>query len=331
MEAAGKYPIAVRIKGIGHSVPKKLVTSDELERKYKLESGWCRRKLGISGRYWVTDESAAELCAQAAAEAIQKAAIGPGEIDLILNASNTFDRILPDQSIQIKDKLNLTDPRTGCISVNCGCLSVLAALDLGGVLIASGVARQILIVGSLISSPSFNEKEIQESAALGDGAAALILGATKPQEDSCLYGARMETYSGAHGIKGFKGTKKHETLFSKDILFDDLTFEFDSQTMQQEGMKYNKNFVARLFPVNKNCLQMIIPNQSTRIASDMMKLMFPARKVFTVIDQYGNIGAAGHIMALYHAVESNTLKRGDMVLLHGMGAGLSIYGVLLKY
>lgn len=331
MKTSIKYPLPLKIAGLGGYLPKRIVESSEIEAKCSLEPGWYKRKQGIAERRWIIDESVSFMCGRAAEEAIKDAGIDIKDIDLILNASNSFDYAVPDQSIQVMSELKIHNSDVMCMSINCGCLSCLAALDIGASLLAMERYRNILVVSCMVSSPGINYNDPISCGMLGDAAAAMVLTRSADSDKSCLHAARMETYSQAAGVKGFTGKTKKKTLFSKDALFDDLNFEFDSKSMQAEGMKYNKNFMSKLFPVKRNQIKLIIPNQSTRIASDMMKLMFPSSRIMTVIDHFGNIGAAGHPMALYEAARNGVISRGDLILLHGMGAGFSIYGILLTY
>jgi len=331
MRTGYEYPLPLKIAGLGSYLPKRVVPSSEIEEKCSLESGWCKRKQGISERRWIVDETVSFMCGRAAEEAIKDAGMAARDIDLILNTSNSFDCVVPDQSIQVMNELKIHNSNVTCMSINCGCLSCLAALDIGASLLAAGRYRNILVLSCLVSSPGINYNDPVSCSMLGDAAVAMVLTRSPDTEKSCLHAARMETYSQATGVKGFTGKNGKKNLFSKDILFDDLSFEFDSQSMQTEGMKYNKNFLSKLLPVKRNQIKLIIPNQSTRIASDMMKLLFPSNKIMTVIDRFGNIGAAGHPMALYEAARNGVISRGDLVLLHGMGAGFSIYGILLTY
>jgi 3-oxoacyl-[acyl-carrier-protein] synthase-3 len=331
LNAGIEYPLPLKIAGLGRYLPERIVSSREFEAEYSLEEGWCERKQGIVERRRINDESIALMAARAAAEAIKDAGLTVADIDLLLNASNSFDCVAPDQSIPIRRELKLANPRAASFSIYCGCLSCLAALDIGSSLLAAGKFQNILVVSALASSPGINREDPIGGSTLGDGAAAMVLTRAGAEEKSALHAARMETYSRAAGVKGFTGKSGRKRLFSKDILTEEFNFEFDSRTMQAEGVKYNKNFIARLLPVDRKAVKLVIPNQSTRIALDMMKLMFSPSKVMGIIDHLGNIGAAGHPMALYEAVKTGRLRRGDLTLLHGMGAGFSIYGVLITY
>ncbi|MBN2532028.1 MAG: hypothetical protein JXB88_04005 [Spirochaetales bacterium] len=321
----------LKIAGLGRYLPERIIPNSEIEANCDLEEGWCTRKLGISERRWIADENITHMCKQASEEAIKDAHLAKNDIDLIINASNSFDCVVPDQSLQIKKVLGIERENVECFSINCGCMSCLFALDLSSCLLLTDRYKNILVVSALVSSPGLNNKDPMLYSMMGDAAAAMVLTRSSETEKSCLYAARMETYSRATGVGGFSGKSGKKMLFSKNVFSEDFYFEFDSQTMQAEGVKYNRDFFSRLLPLKRNLIKVVIPNQASRLAIDMIKLMFPASRIIRIIDWSGNIGAVGYPMALYEAVKNKLLHRGDLTLLHGMGAGFSIYGILLKY
>lgn len=325
------YPLPMKIIGVGRYLPKRIIASSELEAKCDLPKGWCKRKQGINERRWIDDETVAFMASQAVYEAVMDAGISLKDIDLILNASNTYDRVIPDQSAQIQHELGLGNSGIPCISVNSGCLGSLVAMDMSASLLATGRYRNILIVSALVSSPGVSYDNPIVCTMLGDAAAAIIVTNTPDGESSGVHAVRMETYSKAADVSGFSGQTTHKSMFNKNIHSEDLVFEFNPQSMQSSGTKYNQNFISRLYPIDHNELTLVIPNQATRFAIDMMKLKFTPEKVKSVIDRFGNIGAVGYLMAIYEAIKDEQIERGDMILIHGMGAGFSILGMVLTY
>lgn len=331
LNQAIKYPLPMKISGVGRYLPKRAVSSAELETKCGLPSGWCERKQGVRERRWIEDETISQMAAEAAREAVTDAGLTLSEIDLIFNASNSFDRVIPDQSVQIQQELGLGNSGIACLSANSGCLSFLVALDLSANLLAVGRFRNIVIVSALASSPGISFDNPVVCTMLGDGAAAVVVTKTPAGEPSMVHAARMETYSRAVDVSGFSGDAKRKTMFSKDVAAEDFSFEFDPQSMQAAGVKYNQNFMAKLWPANRELVKIVIPNQATRFTIDMMKFTFPAQKIMSVIDRFGNIGAVGYPMGIYEAVRDQRIGRGDVMVLHGMGAGFSVFGMVLTY
>lgn len=320
----------MKIIGVGRYLPKRSVPSSEIEARCGLEPGWCERKQGVRERRWVEDETVSYMGAEAAREAVADAGIALTDIDLILNASHSFDRAVPEQGAQFQRELGLGDSGVSCMTINSGCLSFIMALNISASLLAIGRCRNILIVSVLISSPNLDFNNPLVCTMAGDAAAAVVVTRTQENETSGVHAMHMETYSQAADITGFSMDSR---VFSKHIRMKDFTFNYDPKAMQTTGMKYNQKFLAKLWPMsNKDAINLVIPNQTTRFTLDMFKFIFPPQKIVGIIDRFGNCGAVGYPMALYTTIkEQERLKRGDMMLMTGMGAGFSLVGILLTY
>ncbi|HEY8465057.1 MAG TPA: 3-oxoacyl-[acyl-carrier-protein] synthase III C-terminal domain-containing protein, partial [Bacillota bacterium] len=217
------------------------------------------------------------------------------------------------------------------LSINCACLSFIAALDVSSNLIATGLYHKILIVSEVISSYGLRPDNPMVYTLLGDGAAAAVVTRTPEGEPSKVHAALMETYSTAADVSGFRNDSYYCTAFTKNLNPEDFNFDFDPQALQQAGLHYNQNFIDKLWPGGRDSFKLIIPNQSSRLPIDMMKLRYPAERVIGVVDRFGNLGAVGYMLALSEAVQTGRVQRGDLVLLHGMGPGFSIMGLVLTY
>lgn len=325
------YPL--KILGVGRYLPKRIVTSEELEEKYGAEPAWCEKRIGIRERRFATTESIAFMCMEAIKEACEDANISISQIDYMINAGNSFDQLMPDEAILIMKESTEFRENIGYISINSGCLSFMAAMDLASTIIDIGVYEYIVICSGILASPMVESSNSVERYTVGDGAAAVILTRAQEEESSKVIAARLETYGEHPGVKGFLTTDGSDVniLFNKYILSQGISYEFDTKQMQSEGMRYNKDFLSRLLPCGRKNIAKVIPNQASRIASDMLKIMFPAHKIKTIIERFGNIGAAGQPMALYEVIKDGEINRGDCILLQAMGAGFSIYGMLLIY
>ena len=250
----------------------------------------------------------------------------------MFNASQSFDQAVPEGGSQIQRELGLGDSGVACMSVNSGCLSFLVALDMSANLLSVGRFRNILVVSSIINSSKLDFNNPNVCTMMGDGAAAIVVTQTPPEEKSGVHAVRMETYSEGIDVSRLAGSRTRSTLFSTDVAGEDFLFDFDPQSMQRTGMKYNQRFMKKLWPVlNIDSIKLVIPNQASRFVLDYMKLVFPADKIVGIIDRFGNCGAVGYPLALYEAVKEKRMRRGDMVLLTGMGAGFSIIGIVLTY
>lgn len=332
MQCKDTYMIPMKIAGIGIALPKQKITSEQLEEQFSLESGWCERHQGIKSRYWISDdETNTTLCTSASEEAIKNAGITIDEIDCIINACNTNDSFIPDQTVFVNESLGIKR-NIPFMSISVGCLNYIQALDIAGNLIASGKYKTILILSTLIASKGFfNKDDVLSVSMLADASAATVVTKTPENENSCIKSVFSQTYSDASDVSTLNGDKANKTFFSKDVKEEDIYFRFDAKMMQASGAKYNRGFIDRLMGKNNKDVDWVIPNQSTKLAVDMMRLMFGKSKVMSVVEEFGNIGAVGYPIAMYYAIKEGRLNRGESVLLSGIGAGLSLAGVLLRF
>jgi 3-oxoacyl-[acyl-carrier-protein] synthase-3 len=327
-----KYPLPLKIVGMGRYLPKRIVYSSQLEERCGLEPGWCERKQGVGERRWVEDETISFMAARAAEEAAVNAGIDLSHLDLIISTSQGFDQAVPAGACLIQQELGLGDFGIPCMNIKAACLGFMVALDVSASLLALGRCRYILLTSAEINSYNLDFQDPNVCTMMGDGAAAVVITRTPPGETGGIHAALMETYSEASHVSSITRGPARNTLFDKETLFESLGFEYNPQTLQTVGMKHNQKFLAKLWPLSsKDSIKLVIPNQSSRLALDMMKFIFPPAKIMGVIDRFGNTGAVGYPLALYEALQEKKIQRGDMVLMTGMGAGFSIFGIVLTY
>ncbi|MCX6581265.1 MAG: ketoacyl-ACP synthase III [Candidatus Aminicenantes bacterium] len=326
------YPLPVKIIGVGRYLPGRIVSSSELEAKCGLPEGWCQRKQGVRERRWAEDETISFMGAEAAREAAADAGIKLTDIDLIITASHSFEKAIPEDGPLIQQHLGLAETGIPCLRVTAACVSFLAALDVSASLLTSGRYRNILIVTTEITTGKLDFSNPAVCTLMGDASAAVVVTRTPLGEAAGIHAVSMETYSEASDISSVSGGAGHSTLFRNDVLAEDFVFDYDPQSVRAAGIKYNQKFLARLWPpANKDSFRLIIPNQASRLTIDFMKLSFPADRIMNIIEQFGNCGAAGFPLALYEAVKKGRISRGDMVLLEGMTAGFTLMGMVLTY
>ncbi len=327
-----KRPLPMKIAGLGKYLPKRVVSSGELEEMCQLPEGWCARKQGVVERRWAEDESIAFMAARASEQAAAEAGIVLDEIDLIINASPSFDRAVPEQGAQIQKELGLGQSGIPCISVTSACLGFIVALDLAASLFLTGRYRKILITTAEITTYKKDFSNPNVSTLMGDAAAAAIVVPPEETENCGIHATLMETYSAASDVSSVSRDTAHNTLFNQRLTSADIGFDYNPENLQATAMKYNQKFLSKLWPMsNKDRVKLVIPNQASRFVIDMMKFVFPSDRIMGVIDRCGNTGAAGYPLALCFAVEEGRVSRGDMVLMSGIGAGFSLCGIVFTY
>jgi 3-oxoacyl-[acyl-carrier-protein] synthase-3 len=330
------HPRPLRILGVGRYVPDRVVTAAELAERIGIDEAWILRNQGVAERRWITSETASQMGAIAAREALEMAGLGPTDLSLILNASGTQEQAIPDGAALIQRELDLGESGIPGFSVHATCLSFMVGLDLASHLLATGAHRHILVVSSDISSCALDFTEPEACTLFGDMAAAVVVGPAQGDEPSCIHASRLETFGiGAEltHIPG-GGTGKHPNAPSTQP--EDNLFHMQGRKVARLSIKHGGDFLERLQPGLSSELgdiDLVIPHQASKLGLRLMARHygFGEDKLVSILERYGNCVAASIPGALYEAVTTGRLQRGDKALLLGTGAGLSIGGMILTY
>jgi 3-oxoacyl-[acyl-carrier-protein] synthase III len=328
------YPQPLKIIGVGHYLPKRVVQSSEIEQRYNYEEGWIERKQGVTERRWIEDETASFMAAQAAKEAVADAGMEFTDIDLILNASGTPEQLIPDTACLIQRELGLGDSGIACMTIHTTCLSFLSGMDVSANLLATGRYENILVVSSDISSNNLNFEHPESSTLFGDLAAAAVVTRTPQGEPSCVHAAHFETYGdGAEFTQIPAGGTRLNPIFPQKK--EDYYFHMDGPAVLKHTLKVAPQFLERLQPgLSKGLgdIKLVIPHQASKVALEAHAMVgMDKDHMMITIEKLGNCIAASLPNALYEAIKQGRLARGDKALLLGTGAGLSLGGIILTY
>ncbi|WP_223067238.1 beta-ketoacyl-ACP synthase III [Paenibacillus caui] len=326
-----------KILGSGTYLPKRIVTSAEIDHRIGVPEGWSERKSGVKIRHFVEDETASFMGAMAANRALEHAGLSPNDIDCIIGASGTMEQPIPCNAVLIQQELGLGSSGVPCFDMNSTCLSFLAALDVASYLIEAGRYSHILLVSSDISSVGLDWQQQESSILFGDGAAAFVVGRSQSTENSRILSSRLETYSkGAHlsEIRG-GGTKVHPRKHTESTKGEFL-FDMNGRAIFKMASELVQSFFARLFEpcgMSMEEMDMVIPHQASQAAMNLMRkrLGIDEDKFMNIIENHGNVIAASIPMALHKAIEQEKVTRGDKILLFGTSAGLSLGAMILEY
>lgn len=324
--------LPVKIAGSGHYLPKCVVSSSELESKYGLKEGWCVENPGFRERRWAEDETPSFMGAEAAGEALANADIEPDDLDLIVNASGTgnFEMLVPDTGPLIQHRLNLSDSGIPCLNLQNTWLSFMIALEVSASMLAFGRCENILIVCPEIISRNLDMNNPEVYTRFADGAAAVVLTPTTGEETGKIHKSLSETYGDkANYMQSLMGKAY---LQKEGVSPEDLTLQMDAKSFKKYGFQYTQNLIEKLlqeYPVED--IKLVIPQQFGKDFLELVNRLIPGNKVLELMDHVGFCGAASIPLALYEAVKKGKLERGDLFLILGIGAGLSVSGMILTY
>lgn len=330
--------VPLQILGTGHYLPDHVVFSSEFDTRWHKPDGWTWRHVGVERRHVASlTESSSTMGARAAVRALDAAQIHPEEIDCIVSACSVMEQAIPCLASQIQRQLGLGESGIPAFDVNATCLSFVVALDLMSAAIALGRYKKVLIVSSELPTAGLNPDDHGTAALFGDGAAAVVVGATPQGDSSGLLAAHMSTFGvgGAHCQVRAGGTR-----FRAEMGFEAYrtasSFEMDGRAIYRLAARHFPAFLEQLLAkarIGVHDLSCIVPHQASGKALDHLvsSLGLPANKIVRIIQHCGNQVAASIPSVLHHAISSQALRRGQLVALLGTGAGVSLGGVVLRY
>ncbi len=330
-------PLPIKIAGIGRYLPQRVVTNAEVEEMCGLPLGTIdQTAAGVKERRWIQgEESNSYMGAQAALEAMEEAGMTIRDIDLILNASGTQERVIPDGSTLIQRQLGMADSGLPCMSIHSTCLSFLWAFNVAAHFIQSGQYRNILIVSSDVGSRNINPSEPESFVLFGDAGAAVVVTRPGEGEKSCMSRYIFRTFSeGADFTRVLTGTARPPHL--PDARIEDSLFHMEGKQLYKLTKKYGPESLEMLRPGLSRGLgdiRLVVPHQASGLAirAYAKHNKWPMEKIAVTIDWLGNTIAASIPATLYDVIRQGRIERGDEVLLVGTGAGLSLGGAVITY
>jgi 3-oxoacyl-[acyl-carrier-protein] synthase-3 len=270
------------------------------------------------------------LAAKAAREALGEGA----QPDCIINASTTPLQLIPDSSVFIQRELGMSGIPSW--SIHATCLSFLVALVNASALIQTRVYRKVLIVSSETGTPWRNFKEPESAALFGDGAAAAVVTETPQGEQSCLIDWEMNSWPDGAELTEFRGAgTRHPPDNPEKTKSVDNLFHMKGSTvyrMARERVYITLSALLNRNHVKPKDIDWVIPHQASgRSVEAATEYGFEKSQVVNIIAEYGNCIAASIPMALAIMNKRGLLKRGDLLLLGGTGAGLSVAFALIRW
>lgn len=352
-----------KIAGIGHYVPEKVVTNNDLTRVMDTSDEWIQERTGIKERRYAKkhEETTTTLGAAAARIAIERAGITAEDVDFIIFATLSPDYYFPGCGVLLQRELGITKTEIGALDIRNQCSGFIYGLSIADQFIKTGMYKNILLVGSEMHSMGldFSTEGRNVTVIFGDGAGAAVIQPTEDKNKGVLttklhsdgtYAEKLAFISpGSHGGYHAKKAGLDDNFgFDEDTEFGEI---FATQTMLDEGHFYPNmegQFVFKLavtkFPevihealtevgLKSDAIDMLIPHQANlRISQFVAKRMgLSSDKVYNNIQKYGNTTAASIPIALCEAWESGRIKEGDLVCLAAFGSGFTWGSALIRW
>lgn len=329
----GSNLLSVGITGLGSWVPERVITNQDLMKTIDTSDEWIVTRTGISERRKVAEhEASSDLGLRAARAALADAGIRAEELDLILVATITPDMLFPATACLLQQELGAT--KAAAFDLSAACSGFIYGLAVGSQFVATGMYRKVLVVAAETMSKVVNWQDRNTCILFGDGAGAVVL---QPVEEG--FGLlSFDLGSDGTGADLLKlpagGSRKPATLETVQNGEHYLTmngnevFKFAVKIMGDTALKSLEK--AGLSTAE---IDYFVPHQAnTRIIDAAVKrLGLSNEKVYVNLDKYGNMSSASVPVALAEAVQKGFIKKGDLLVLVGFGAGLTWGSCVLKW
>jgi 3-oxoacyl-[acyl-carrier-protein] synthase-3 len=326
MIGATKGGLPVSIAGLGAKVPDRIVTNDDLAQYVDTTNEWIIERTGIRERRMASKEEAlSDVALPACRDALVQAGIEGKDVDLLIVATVTPDMMFPSTGAILADKLGAV--AAAAYDLSAGCTGFMYALAQAYGMIAGGLAKRALVVGGDLLSRILDWEDRSTLILFGDGAGAVVLEAT-PQEGFLGFELGADGAGGANlwlpgsGSRLFDDPDQYVKMNGREV------YKFATRILVQSAQDLLERCGVAIEEVD-----VYVPHQANIRIIDhaTKKLGVPSERVVINVDRYGNTSSGSIPLALADAAAAGRLEPGKLVLMTGMGAGLTWGSALLRW
>ena len=313
-----------KIIGVGSYLPKKVLTNKDLEKSLDTTDEWITSRTGIKQRHIVSPgQQTSDLAFEAARKAISNSNINTDEIDLIIVATTTPDKIFPSTACNVQTKLGIKN--CPAFDIQAVCSGFIYALSVADKFIKTKSAKNILVIGADSMSKITDYTDRSNAILWGDGAGAVVLSSSDQQ-------GILSTHIHADG-------KYEELLHVPKRNVENKV----KQTIEMQGSQVFKIAVNTLDRIvdealianqlKKEDIDWLVPHQANIriLEATAKKLEMGMDKVIVTIDRHGNTSAASIPLALDDGIQNGKIKTGHLLLMEAFGGGFTWGSALIRY
>lgn len=318
-----------RISGTGGYLPEKILTNQDLENMVDTSDEWIRDRTGIRQRHIAGEnEYTVDLAEHAARNAIDAAGVSVEDIDLVIVATTTPDRVFPSTACLLQQRLGIH----GCAAfdVQAVCTGFIYALGVADQFFQAGTVKCALVVGAETLSRILDWTDRNTCVLFGDGAGAVVLQA---DEQTGILSSHLHadgSYENLLTVNYGVSTGKREILDGSGgiTMKGNEVFKMAVNTLGRivdETLQHNN--------MQKSEIDWLVPHQANIriINATAKKLNMSLDRVVVTVDKHGNTSAASVPLALDVAVRDGRIKRGETLMLEAFGGGFTWGSVLLQF
>lgn len=327
------------IKGVGHYVPERVVTNEELTKYMSTSDEWIVERTGVKERRYFKEgeDTVSSMGTRAAKVALERAGIAAEDIDLIVFATLSPDYFFPGPGVLVQRQLGLKE--IPALDIRQQCAGFIYGLSIADQFIKTGMYKTVLLIGAEIQSNilELSDRGRNTAVIFGDGAGAVVLQRTDKENEGIL-----STHIHADGGSAEElylehpGSNKQVRVTTEMLEDGSMLPVMNGQAVFKEAVVRMPQSVHEALDYNKlqaSDIDLLIPHQANlRIAQFVQKqLGLSDDQVFNNIQKYGNTTAASIPLALSEAWEQGKVKKGDLVCFTAFGSGFVWGSALLRW
>lgn len=334
------------IKSISYHLPEKILSNEDLLKEFPdLKIDDLTRLTGVKKRHIAPEnETAADLAFHAAKKLFSEHAIRPADIDHIIFCAQGADYITPSTACLLQDRLDLPET-AGSLDINQGCTGFLYGLSVANGLIATGNAKNVLLLTSVNISELIHPLDKSNKAIFGDGAAATLVSDNSKSPGSGIgnfvFGTDGKGYEAI--IIKYGGARYPDWKYKAEDHFDangnvrnDRHFYMNGAAVFNFSVEKTPAMIRQLLGkagLEADDIKLYVLHQANRIILESIfrKMKVPAEKQLFHLEECGNTVSSTIPIALYHAIADGKVNRGDNMILAGFGVGFSWAACVVRF
>ncbi len=321
-----------RISALGVHVPERVLTNEQISQFLDTSDEWILTRTGIRERRIASvDEAASDLGEVAARRCLQSVDFDPLDLDLVIVTTISPDHIMPATASIVADKIGAT--KAGAFDVQAGCTGFVYGLAIATAFVSANIYQNVLVVGAEVLSKMVDWEDRSTCVLFGDGAGAVLV---QPTDNGSIFSFDLgndgsgSSYlnvpaGGSRQPASYETVRRHEHSMH---MTGSEVFKFATRTVVGSCEK-----VLGDADLTVEDVDLFVPHQANIriIETAARRLGFTEAQVFANLDRYGNTSCASIPICLHEASQNGRLKKGDMLLMAGFGAGLTWGSCLTKW
>lgn len=322
-----------QVLATGSGIPERVVPNSFFNYLVEDADNWIFSRTGMrERRFAAPNESTADLAIIAARNALDLGKIDPAELDCVIVGTSTADMILPSTACMVQKEIGAIN--AFAFDMNAVCSSYVYAVEIADNFIRSGKYKKIMVIGADTYSKILDFQDQSTCPLFGDGAGAVILGAT--EERKGILQSIIKSDGKGWELIQVPSSGSRKPVTTETIASRENTFKMEGKRVFIFATDVIPQIIEELTAkegITPEQLDHIIPHQANvRIIDFISKKLGISKEKFRMnLDRYGNTAAASVGIVLDENIRSGVIKPGDLLLMMGFGGGLSWGGMLIRF